>query len=170
MQSTTLDITLSERQVALQKKMLGPQFKLFTAFKVPLGFIAGMKLTRFEPGLVQTTLPFKFLNINPFQSTYFAAQSMAAELSTAAPCLLAIEGIKPSVAFIIVDMEAKFSKKATTKLTFTCDEGMKAFEAVKRCMETGNAETVKMKTVGKMTDGTVASEFYFTWSFKQRKG
>ncbi|MCZ6693800.1 MAG: hypothetical protein O6939_07840, partial [Bacteroidetes bacterium] len=32
----------------------------------------------------QTTIPYKFLNKNPFQSTYFAVQSMAAEASTAA--------------------------------------------------------------------------------------
>ena len=116
-----------------------------------------------------TSVPFKFLNKNPFKSIYFAVQSMAAELSTATPCMLAITGKKPSVAFIIVDLKATFSKKATGRVYFTCEDGSKAFAAVEKCIETGDSAEVTLKTVGKMKDGTVVSEFEFTWSFKQRK-
>ncbi len=47
---------------------------------------------------------------------YFAVQSMAAELSTAAHCLAAVQGHTPSIALIIVDMRATFYKKATHRL------------------------------------------------------
>lgn len=161
--------TLNDTQQAFRKKMLNPfMFKAFTFMKVPLGFIAGMKLIHLDNTSCQTTLPFKWLNINPFRSIYFAAQSMAAELSTASLGMMSIQGYKPSVAFIIVDMEAKFFKKATGKLTFTCTDGEKFFEAIDKCIETKEPVTVKAKTVGKMKDGTVVSEFQFTWSFKQR--
>jgi hypothetical protein len=93
---------------------------------------------------------------------------MAAELSTATTCLLAVTGHKPSVAFIIVDMSAKFHKKATGKVFFTCNDAHKAFEAVEKCTANGSAETVTFHTTGKMKDGTIVSEFSFTWSFKQR--
>ena len=161
---------LSEEQLKFRKKMLNPfMFRFFTWTSVPAGAIAGMKLKSLTTRKCETTLPFKFLNKNPFQSIYFAVQSMAAELSTAAMALLAITGKSPSVAFIIVDLEAKFFKKATGKVTFTCENGLDAFKAVEECIESGQATTSKMKTVGTMEDGTIVSEFYFTWSFKQRR-
>lgn len=163
-------IQLNETQEKFRKKMLNPIFfRLFTITKVPAGAIAGMKLTYLDTVECQTTLPFKFLNKNPFKSIYFAVQSMAAELSTASLALLAITGKNPSVAFIIVDLEAKFMKKATGKVTFTCQNGPEVFKAVEECIETGEPRIVKMKTVGKMKDGSEVSEFYFSWSFKQRK-
>ncbi len=99
---------------------------------------------------------------------YFAVQSMAAELSTAAPCLLAVQGHEPSVAFIIVDMKASFYKKATDRVYFTCKDSGNAFKAVEQCISQQTSQTTTFKTTGKMKDGTVVAEFEFTWSFKQR--
>ena len=164
----TMD-SLSSAQKSFLKKMLNPMnFALFTATSVPAGFIAGMRLKSLNTERCETTIPFKFLNKNPFRSIYFAVQSMAAELSTAAMALLAIQGLSPSVAFIIVANEATYEKKATGKVTFTCEDGPQIFEAVRKCIETGEATTVKAKTVGKMANGQVVSTFWFTWSFKQR--
>jgi hypothetical protein len=158
----------SVAQEKLIRNLLSYKFRLFTAMKLPLGFIAGIKITHLSLDKCQTTLPFKFLNMNPFKSTYFAAQSMAAELSTAALAMLAMEGIKPSIAFIIVNLEASFTKKATDKVTYTCEDGAIAIEAIKACVESGQSTTARLKTVGKMADGTEVATFYFTWSFKQR--
>ncbi|MGB3466678.1 MAG: thioesterase [Cyclobacteriaceae bacterium] len=164
------EYTLSTKQEKFRKKMLNPFFfRLFTMSQVPAGAIAGMKLTKLDTEQCQTTLPFKFLNKNPFKSIYFAVQSMAAELSTASLALLAITDKKPSVAFIIVDLEAKFMKKAIGKVTFTCVDGPEVFRAVEECIATGESRAVRMRTVGKLKDGTEVSEFFFTWSFKQRK-
>ncbi|WP_020526696.1 PaaI family thioesterase [Flexithrix dorotheae] len=160
---------LNPKQLAYQNSVLKSfKFKLFLLTKVPLGFFAGMKLLELNPHKAQASMPFKWLTQNPFKSIYFAAQSMAAELSTASLALLAIQGKKPSIATIIVGLEAEFVKKATGRTYFTCEEGAKVFKAVKECETTGEAVTVKLKTVGKMADGTVVSNFWFTWSFKQR--
>jgi hypothetical protein len=134
-----------------------------------MGLLAGLKIREINETRTTVSVPFKYLNKNPFKSTYFAVQSMAAEMSTATACLLAVEGIKPSVAFIIVDMKASFGKKATDRVHFTCEENAKAFDAVKECIESGESSIATFKTVGKMEDGTIVSEFEFTWSFKQRK-
>ncbi len=99
---------------------------------------------------------------------YFAVQSMAAELSTAAPCLLAVQGHQPSIAFIIVDLKAQFHKKATDRVYFTCTDAAKAFEAVDQCISEKDSAQATFKTSGKMKDGTVVAEFEFTWSFRQR--
>ena len=69
---------------------------------------------------------------------------------------------------LIVGMEATYGKKATGRVTFTCREGQKLFDAVDRAMESGEGQQVKVETVGRMEDGTEVSRFQFTWSFKQR--
>ncbi len=166
---STTTTTLSPAQESFRKKMLNPWlFRTFAFFKVPMGWLSGMKVTELTPERCVSTQPFKWVNKNPFQSTYFAVQSMAAELSTAAIGLMAIQGQKPSIAIIIIDMKAEFPKKATGRVTFTCEDGDKIFEAVERAKSTGEAATVTAKTVGKMADDTVVSVFEFTWSFKRR--
>ncbi|WP_082026444.1 DUF4442 domain-containing protein [Flammeovirga sp. OC4] len=163
-------IELTAGQKAFSRKMLSPfKFKLFTMTQVPLGFIAGMKLIELDGNQCSTTLPYKFLNKNPFKSTYFAAQSMAAELSTAALGMLHLNEHLKKIAFIIVDMEAEFLKKAVDKVTFVCKDGHLVKEAIEKAYETGEGQIVKMQTIGTMPDGTVVSKFHFTWSFKSRK-
>ncbi|MDI9357221.1 MAG: DUF4442 domain-containing protein [Chitinophagaceae bacterium] len=144
-------------------------FWIFLLFNVPAGFIAGMRLKELSSSKAATTIPFKFLNKNPFQSIYFAVQSMAAELSTASLALLATKGNNSQVLTIIVGMKAEFLKKAIGKVTFLCEEGEKAFEAVEACMKTKTQITTTLKTTGYMKDGTIVSIFYFTWAFKEKK-
>lgn len=160
---------LNPKQQRLAKQVTnGFLFPFFLMKSLPMGWIAGLRVRELNEAQCVTSVPYKNLNKNPFKSTYFAVQSMAAELSTATPCLLAVAGIKPSVAFIIVDLKANFSKKATDRVYFTCADGAKAFEAVEKCIQTGESAEATFKTVGRMKDGTVVSEFEFTWSFKQR--
>ena len=162
-------MTLNPKQQKLASQVTsGFKFPLYLMKSLPMGWIAGLRVRELTHEKCTTSVPFKNLNKNPFKSIYFAVQSMAAELSTASPCLLAITGQNPSVAFIIVDLKAKFTKKATDRVYFTCEDGAKAFEAVQKCIETGESAEATFKTVGKMKDGTVVSEFEFTWSFKQR--
>ena len=161
---------LNEKQLRLASQVTSNfKFPLYLMKSLPMGWLAGLRIRELTPEKCVTSVPFKNLNKNPFKSIYFAVQSMAAELSTASPCLLAITGQKPSVAFIIVDLKATFTKKATDRVYFTCEDGAKAFDAVERCIATGESAEATFKTVGKMKDGTVVSEFEFTWSFKQRK-
>ncbi len=161
---------LSSKQKKLANQVTSSfKFPLFMLKSLPMGWIAGLRIRELDQHKCVTSVPFKYLTKNPFKSTYFAVQSMAAELSTATPCLLAITGKTPSIAFIIVDIKATFSKKASARVYFTCEDGPKAFEAVEKCIKTGESTEATFKTVGKMKDGTIVSEFEFTWSFKQRK-
>lgn len=162
-----MDINPSQEKL-IKRITNGFLFSFYLLFNLPMGWIAGLRIQEINEHRCITSVPFKWLNKNPFKSTYFAVQSMAAELSTATACLLAVQGQKPSVAFIIVDLKANFTKKATSRVYFTCEETGKAFEAVKSCIATGESTSATFKTVGKMKDGTVVSEFEFTWSFKQR--
>ena len=133
-----------------------------------MGLIAGLRVRHLDEHKTITSVPFKNVNKNPFRSIYFAVQCMAAELSTASACLLAIQGIKPSVALIVVEVKAQFIKKADGRIFFTCEDNQKAFQAVRECVDSGESRTVTMETTGRLKDGSVVTSAQITWSFKQR--
>lgn len=145
-------------------------FKLFLLGKLPLGFFSGMRVREMSKQHCVATVSYGWMTRNPFKSTYFAALSMAAELSTGALALFAVERTKPSVAVIIIGMEAEFPKRAVGVTTFTCDEGDKLFAAVKETQATGEQVLATVTTIGRAADGTEVARFKFTWSFKRRKG
>lgn len=154
-----------------RRRMLNPLFlRLFMLTKLPLGWMAGLRLKSLTRERCQTTVPYGWRTTNPFRSIYFAAQSMAAELSTGALAMLAVESAPIPVAFLIVELEAAFGKKATALTTFTCEGGELIFAAVQETLRTGEPATAKVETVGRMADGTEVSRFTFTWSFKKRAG
>ena len=59
--------------------------------KLPLAAFAGLRVQRLDENGAEVTLPAGWKTQNPFRSTYFAAQAMAAEMSTGAPALYFIE-------------------------------------------------------------------------------
>ncbi len=102
------------------------------------------------------------------KSMYFAAQSMAAEFSTAVLAVQAIEISNKSIAMIIVNLRAEFFIRATSRVTFTCNDGLKFSEGITRCIKSGEPTTVEGITEGIDANGEVVSTFYITWSFKER--
>ncbi|MDA8019683.1 MAG: DUF4442 domain-containing protein [Thermoanaerobaculia bacterium] len=152
-----------------QRRLTNPWLmRVFLLTKLPLGFMAGLRVRHVDAESCRTTVPYGWRTQNPFRSTYFAAQSMAAELSTGAPAMLAVRMAPASVALLITDLEASFGKKATDTTTFTCDQVPALFDAVRETLRTGEPATATVETVGRMPDGTEVSRFRFTWSFKKR--
>ena len=94
---------------------------------------------------------------------------MGAELSSASMVALAVEGHKPSFAYIVTKMKSQYFKKATGTTTFTCNDGDKIFSAVNKALKTKEGVEIEAKSTGTLEDGTIVSEFHFTWSIKQRK-
>ena len=143
-------------------------FKLFSISKLPLAFISGLKVLALDKDQCSTSVRYKYLNKNPFKSSYFAVLNMAAELSTGVLALLATKGRDPGVAVIIVSMKADFHKKATDTTTFTCTDGEKLFRAVEKTIETKEPQTATASTIGRNENGEIVSTGEFTWSFKER--
>jgi hypothetical protein len=143
-------------------------FNLFLLFKLPLAWVAGCRVNRIDAQGCQISMPYGWRNQNPFQSIYFAAQSMSAEMSTGMLCLLAIEHSGESVAMLVSDNRAQFTKKANGNVTFTCNDGEKMFDAVAETCRTGQPVLVEMRTVGVMDNGLEVSNFSFTWTVKKR--
>jgi hypothetical protein len=155
----------------LRSRMLNPLLmRGFFLAKLPLALVAGLRVRELTPERCVATVPYGWRTTNPFRSTYFAAQSMAAELSTGALAMLAVETAPQPVAMLIVGLEAGFEKKATALTSFTCEDGSRIFAAVEETLRTGEPATARAETVGRMPDGTVVARFAFTWSFKRRSG
>ncbi|MBH10391.1 MAG: thioesterase [Candidatus Marinimicrobia bacterium] len=143
--------------------------KAFSIIKLPMAFLAGLKILKIDEEICQVSTKLNFLTKNPFRSIYFAVLSMAAELSTGLYGILFVTGIHPSIALIITGLKAKFLKKATGVITFTCLDGEKLREAVTKAQGTSQAVVVTVKSIGKNQFGETVAEFEFEWSFKQRK-
>lgn len=140
----------------------------FMLAKLPLALFAGLRMRELTADRCVVSVPYGWRSTNPFRSTYFAALSMAAEMSTGAPAMMAVEMASQPVAMLIVGLEASFEKKATSTTAFVCEDGHQAFAAVAETIRTGEPVTVRMETVGRMPDNTLVARFVFTWSFKRR--
>jgi hypothetical protein len=157
------------RAETMRKRMLSPFWiRLFLLTKLPLGFMAGLRVRQLDRDSCRTTVPYGWRTQNPFQSTYFAAQAMAAELSTGVLAMYAVQSAPASVALLITGMEARFIKKATSLATFTCEGGDALFAAVAETVRTGKPVTATVETVGTVKSGITVARFRFTWSFKKR--
>ena len=70
---------------------------------------------------------------------------------------------------LVVKVESEYFKKAIGRTTFTCEDGVLIRDTIECAISTGEAQTVKAKSVGKNSDGAVVAEFFVTWSFKVKK-
>lgn len=162
--------TDSDEVRSLRKKMLSPWLLSgYMLAKLPLALVAGLKISEFDRDHCCVTVPYGWRSQNPFRSTYFAALSMAAEMSTGALGLSVVEASPKPISMLITGMEGDFVKKATDLTTFRCDAGAEMAAAVAETLETGKSVEVHAKTVGTNRDGDVVARFTFTWSFKRKR-
>ncbi len=145
------------------------KIKLFFLQKMPMGFLAGMRVLKFTDQQCDVSVPYNTITKNPFQSVYFAVQAMAAELSTGVVAMDAIMKSSEKVSMLVFDMNASFVKKARSKIVFTCQQVEDINNAVKETIETGEGVTINVKSEGIDKDGDVVSVFNFTWTFKTKK-
>jgi len=159
---------MNYREDFLKIAQNGWKFGLFMLFRLPLAFIAGLRLRQISTEEAQVTIRYKWLTQNPFGSLYFAALAMAAELATGVLAIMNIHKIKPTVSMLVFDMDAHFSKKAVGRITFRCQAGAEIAAAVKKAMDTQEGQTVSVKSIGTDESGDVVASFTFVWTFKQK--
>jgi len=143
------------------------RFVFFLIWKLPMGFLARLRVQKLNTKNCHVTVPYNYWNKNPFNSMYFAVQAMAAELSTGALVLLHVDGF--NISSLVTNLDSKYYKKATSKVEFICLDGEKILDAVKQAYETGEGCLCVTNTKGYDVHGTCVSEFQVTWSLKKRK-
>jgi hypothetical protein len=152
------------------KLMLHPvKFRLFLLIKLPSAYFSGVRVKSLNESKCEVTVPYKWFSQNPFRSTYFACLSMAAEMSTGALAMSHLYKRKPPVSMLVIKTEGEYFKKAVDKTTFLCEDGELIRQMIEESMATGEARTVKAKSVGKNRVGETVAEFYITWSFKVKQ-
>ncbi len=97
---------------------------------------------------------------------YFAVQAMAAELTTGALVMMQIKYSGRKISMLVANNNGNFTKKATGKITFTCNDGHLIDEAIKHTIATGEGQTIWMKSIGVNEKGEQVSEMNFEWSIK----
>jgi len=138
----------------------------FLMFKLPSAFLCGVKLRELDSEKAMVTVTYKWINQNPFKSMYFAVQSMAAELSTGALVIKKIQECGKPISMLVTNHSGKFTKKAVGKIRFTCADGNLIDEALKRTIETGEGQTILMKSIGINENEEQVSVYEFEWSVK----
>ncbi len=142
------------------------QINLFTFFKLPSAWWCGVRLKSIDENSAVATVKHRWFNQNPFNSMFWAVQGMAAEFTTGILVSTAIRQSGCKISMLVQNNNANFSKKATGRITFTCEDGHLIAEALKKTIETGEGQTIWMKSVGVNQDGVVVSTFNFEWTVK----
>ncbi len=152
------------------RKMTDPlKFRMFLLSKLPSAYFSGVRVQSLDEDKCEVTVPFKWFSQNPFRSTYFACLSMAAEMSTGALALGHLYKRNPPVSMLVVKTEGEYFKKAADKSTFVCEDGLVIKRMIEEAVATGEARTVRAKSIGKNKAGEVVAEFFITWSFKAKQ-
>ena len=145
------------------------KFRLFLIYKLPIAFIAGLRLVEISDSKAEIRVKHKWINQNPFRSMYFAVQAMAAEISTGLMVFRKIEQSGKSISMLVTNQEAVFTKKATGWNFFRCEDGKLISDAIDRAVETKEGQTVWVTSIAKDSTGDMVSEFRFQWSIKERE-
>lgn len=156
----------SERARARVLSRLG--FKAFLWARLPLAAIAGLRLESLDERQCVVRLPGGWRTTNPFRSTYFAAQAMAAEMSTGAPAMVLVQGAPASVSMLVREVRAVFTKKAVGATFFTFADVGALAGAVERAARGDEGQAYVARSIGRLADGAVVAEFEIHWSFKRR--
>lgn len=143
-------------------------FSFFLLQKLPAAFFVGLNMHQFDSSTCVIKVRYSWFSKNPFKSMYFAAQAMAAEMSTGLLAFGQLYKRNPKVSMLVVRMEVNYIKKGTGMLYFTCNDGEAIKNCIEKAIETKESQTGIFKSTGKNEAGELVAEFLFTWSFKAK--
>ena len=105
---------------------------------------------------------------NPFKSTYWAAQGMAAEMSTGLIPTAYVRAAPVPIRMILAGTNARFVKMCKGKSIFKHEAGNAVLCAMSQTLETGKSVECNLTSIGYDMIGDVVSEWSFRWSFRAR--
>ena len=151
---------------AFYKRIKGYKFNLFLLARLPLAYLAGVKLTHLDPQYCSTKIRFRWINQNPFRSLYFAALHMAAELSTGLQ-LFQYQSKEFPFSMLLTQTEAEFVKKAIGTISFLSSEGEAVSQVLDQLID-HEQDQIKMKVEAFDESNELVARFYYTWSLKSK--
>lgn len=151
-------------------KLVNNPFKMgfYMLANLPSAYFSGVRVLVADEDKAVVTVPYKWFSKNPFRSTYFACQAMAAEMSTGVLAMAHVYGSDPRVSMLVLKVSGSFSKKAVGRTRFTCEDGPLIRQAIADAIRTSEGKTVTAKSYGRNSDNEIISEFDITWTFKAK--
>ena len=163
-------VTDTPPAAAFRRQVLNPlKLRLFMLQKLPMAWLAGLRLTQLTPEAATVTVRYKYLTQNPFRSVYFACLAMAAELASGIQAMMHVQA-GGSVSMLVVGVQADFTKKAVGLISFTCPDGAAIAQAIAESRATGEGRTAVCTSTGSDEAGDVVAIFRLTWSFRAKRG
>ncbi|WP_159801201.1 DUF4442 domain-containing protein [Flavobacterium sp. MK4S-17] len=147
-------------------KFTPSKLNTFLFFKLPSAYWCGVRVKNITSQQCTATVRHRWINQNPFNSMYFAVQAMAAELTTGALVMHAIKQSGKNISMLVANNKSSFTKKAKGKISFVCNDGNLIAGAVQKAIDTGQGQTLWMKSFGTDEKGDKVSEFEFEWTIK----
>jgi hypothetical protein len=141
----------------------------FMLFKLPLAYLGGVRVASIAETESIVNIKHRWINQNPYKSMFWAAQGMAAEMTTGVLVMSQIEKSNRNISMLVTHQEAKFTKKATGKIQFICKDGGLIKDAIQKSIDTGEGQAITLTSEGFNKDGVSVSKFQFEWSLKVKK-
>ena len=137
-------------------------------FQLPSAFFCGVRLKYLDSLKSIVSINHSWFNKNPFKSIFWAAQGMAAELTTGSLIKNVIKESGVNVSYLVVENKSSFYKKATGKIIFECNQGKELQDLFNSFDQHNNKAIIELKSIGIDSNNIKVSEFSFTWSLKVR--
>ncbi|MBT7528299.1 MAG: DUF4442 domain-containing protein [Flavobacteriaceae bacterium] len=144
------------------------KYTFFLFFQLPSAFFCGVRLKYLDSFKSIVSINHSWFNKNPFKSIFWAAQGMAAELTTGSLIKNAIKESGVNVSYLVVENKSSFYKKATGKIIFECNQGKELQDLFNSFDKDNNKAIIELKSIGTDSNNIKVSEFSFTWSLKVR--
>lgn len=153
----------------LKMRFTPSKINSYLLFKLPSAFLTGVRLKSISNEKAVVRVKHRWMNQNPFKSMFWAVQGMASEFSTGILVMQNIQESGKKISMLVTNMNATFTKKATGKINFECNEGNIIKDAIEKAIETNEGQTIVLTSEGKNEDGVSVSKFEYEWSLKVKR-
>ncbi|WP_046744270.1 DUF4442 domain-containing protein [Kordia zhangzhouensis] len=153
----------------MAKKLTPSKINTFLLFKLPSAFFSGVRLKEITRETATVTVKHRWINQNPFKSLYWATQGMASELATGVLVIQEIEASGQKISMLVRSQKGTFTKKATGKIRFVCNDGLKVKEAIDKAIATEEGQSLMVYAEGFDETGESVSHFEYEWGIKLKK-
>ena len=145
------------------------KYNLFLLRKLPAAYFCGVRIRSLDSDQCEIKITLNWFNKNPFKSMFWAAQGMAAELTTG---LMMVDKIKKSgydISMLLISNKANYFKKATGTIIFNCNQGNKIDHTIEKLIALKIPQTIVLSSTGINKQNVTVSKFTFEWSLKIRE-
>ena len=124
------------------------KYTFYLLFQLPSAFFCGVRLKYLDSSKAIVSIKHSWFNKNPYKSIFWAAQGMAAELTTGSLLKNNINESGLNVSMLVIENKSFFYKKATGKIIFECNQGKELQDLFKSLNKDNDKGVIELKSVG----------------------